>query len=119
VASVIARAADTGNKRVQQRVSAKSVAIESTFMLKNEIKSLHSAEERDGFARRDSLELATRGTIRHDDRGTAVWNWAVATGVLAGSKVSELLQMLDNPDLQIAGDGDITADWAGDPYNRR
>jgi len=87
-------------------------------MLKNEIKNLHPVENRNGFARPGALELATRGTIKHDDRGTAIWNWAVATGVLAGSKVSELLQMLDNPDLQITGDRDLGPDWAGDPYNR-
>jgi hypothetical protein len=91
-------------------------------MLKSEIESPHSVDEREDSARHESLEVATlsaaeAGRIRHDVRGTAIWNWAVATGVLAGSKVSELLQMLDNPDLQITADGNL-ADWAGDPYNR-
>lgn len=56
------------------------------------------------------------GQVRHDGRGTAVWKWDVATGVIAGSKASDLLQMLDNPMLEIAGEGN--PDWIGDPYNR-
>jgi hypothetical protein len=27
--------------------------------------------------------------------------------------------MLDNPTLALEGDGQLTAEWAGDPYNRR
>jgi hypothetical protein len=59
------------------------------------------------------------GKVIHDSRGNAVWQWAVATGVFAAIKSTELLNMLDNPTLalegQIAGDNE----WAGDPYNRR
>lgn len=58
------------------------------------------------------------GRVRHDDRGTAVWDWAVATGVLARSRPAELLQLLDNPILEIEDRADPVTVWAGDPYNR-
>ncbi len=58
------------------------------------------------------------GHVRHDARGNAIWNWDVATGVLARSKAGELLQMLHNPGLQIAQESEPAASWAGDPYNR-
>ena len=58
------------------------------------------------------------GSVQHDTRGNAFWNWDVATGVLAGTKAIELLQLLDNPTLQLAGECDFATAWAGDPYNR-
>ncbi len=59
------------------------------------------------------------GKVTHDARGTAVWDWAIATGVLAGSKRADLLQILDNPELEISGEELELADSrGGDPYNR-
>jgi hypothetical protein len=62
---------------------------------------------------------APGGKVVHDVRGNAIWDWAVATGVLAGTKSAELLRMLDNPMLSIEGECDLVGEWAGDPYNRR
>jgi hypothetical protein len=59
------------------------------------------------------------GKVIHDARGNAVWDWAVATGVLAGAKSAELLRMLDDPALALEGECALDHDWAGDPYNRR
>jgi hypothetical protein len=59
------------------------------------------------------------GKVVNDSRGNAIWDWAVATGVLAGIHSAELLRMLDDPTLTIDGDSGIAAEWAGDPYNRR
>jgi hypothetical protein len=64
-------------------------------------------------------ETARGGKVVHDLRGNAFWDWAVATGVLAGTKSAELLQMLDNPMLSVEGECGLVAEWAGDPYNRR
>lgn len=58
------------------------------------------------------------GKVIHDARGNAVWDWAVATGVLAGTKATELLRMLDNPTLALEGEIEVAGEWAGDPYNR-
>jgi len=60
------------------------------------------------------------GKVVHDARGTAVWNWDVATGVLAQKTVAELISTLDTPGmLHLEGpDAAPARDWAGDPYNR-
>lgn len=58
------------------------------------------------------------GKVVHDSRGNAMWDWAVATGVLAGTKAAELLRMLDNPTLALEGECELVGEWAGDPYNR-
>jgi hypothetical protein len=60
------------------------------------------------------------GKVVHDARGTAIWQWGVATGVFAAIKSTELLSMLENPTLSLEGELQMGADeWAGDPYNRR
>jgi hypothetical protein len=59
------------------------------------------------------------GKVSHDARGTAIWNWDVATGVLAASKSGDLLQMLDNPSLELDASCAQNPDRSGDPYNRR
>lgn len=57
--------------------------------------------------------------MSHDARGTAIWNWDVATSVLAASKSGDLLQMLENPTLELEAGCAQSPDWSGDPYNRR
>jgi hypothetical protein len=59
------------------------------------------------------------GKVVHDSRGTAVWDWDVATGVLAQKTVAELITTLDTPGLLgLEGEATPPRDWAGDPYNR-
>ena len=60
------------------------------------------------------------GKVVHDARGTAVWDWDVATGVLAQKTVAELITTLDTPGALglAADDAAPPRDWAGDPYNR-
>jgi hypothetical protein len=67
----------------------------------------------------ETREAARGGKVVHDLRGNAIWDWAVASGVLAGTKAAELLRMLDNPMLSIEGECELVGEWAGDPYNRR
>ncbi len=59
------------------------------------------------------------GKVTHDARGNAVWEWAMATGVFARIKASDLLSMLENPTLALESDCLTADEWAGDPYNRR
>jgi len=66
-----------------------------------------------------SVKPVAGGKVVHDARGNAVWDWAVATGVLARSKSAELLSLLDNPTLSLEGECELGGEWAGDPYNRR
>jgi len=60
------------------------------------------------------------GKVIHDSRGTAVWDWDVATGVLAQKTMAELITTLDAPGVLglEAADASPARDWAGDPYNR-
>jgi hypothetical protein len=59
------------------------------------------------------------GKVTHDARGNAVWDWDIATGVLARKSVAELLSSLDSPGmLSLDGEAEQVADWSGDPYNR-
>lgn len=59
------------------------------------------------------------GKVVHDSRGTAVWDWDVATGVLAQKTVAELITTLDAPGmLGLEADASPAQDWSGDPYNR-
>ena len=88
--------------------------VKSMIMSESGIPSIPAAAA-DG----ETAEKARGGKVVHDLRGNAIWDWAVATGVLAGAKSAELLRMLDDPTLAIEGGGELAGDWAGDPYNRR
>jgi hypothetical protein len=60
-----------------------------------------------------------RGRITHDPRGTAVWDWAIATGVLAKATTEQLLSALgDASTLSLEPSREPCNGWSGDPYNR-
>ncbi|MBV6423242.1 MAG: hypothetical protein NAOJABEB_01032 [Steroidobacteraceae bacterium] len=63
------------------------------------------------------------GRVRHDERGNAVWDLAVSTGVFALESTSKLLKRLEAPELKIDDDHELKLedDKGGgyDPYNRR
>ncbi len=66
----------------------------------------------------------TSGRVRHDERGNAVWDLAVSTGVFALEATSRLLKRLEAPELRIEDDKELKLedDSKGggyDPYNRR
>jgi hypothetical protein len=57
--------------------------------------------------------------VTHDPRGTAIWDWAVATGVLAKATTEQLLKSLAEPAaLTLELESEPTSGWSGDPYNR-
>jgi hypothetical protein len=59
------------------------------------------------------------GRVTHDSRGNAVWDWALATGVLARKTVAELIMTLDDSgELALDTGPERVNDWSGDPYNR-
>ena len=49
----------------------------------------------------DSLGGGPAGRVRHDERGKAVWDWAVATGEFATLSTSIALKKLEVADLKI------------------
>ena len=46
----------------------------------------------------------TTGRVQFDERGTAVWEWSIATGAFGREVSTERLQKLEHPALSIADD---------------
>ena len=81
--------------------------------------------------RNDSLDMPDRGPsgrVRHDERGVAVWDWAVATGEFATLSTTRALKKLEVADLQIEDHkpAELRLETTGrdkaggfDPYNQR
>jgi hypothetical protein len=44
------------------------------------------------------------GRVKHDDRGNAIWEWAVTTGAFTAEASTQRLKKLDNPTLSLAED---------------
>ena len=93
------------------------------IMLENNRKSISTLNDLD-TARSPTASGSNgerSGRVKHDSRGNAVWDWEFAAGIFASIKSTELLSKLDNPALALEGDTCCTdtADWSGDPYNRR
>ncbi|MBV6417930.1 MAG: hypothetical protein CMLOHMNK_02709 [Steroidobacteraceae bacterium] len=62
------------------------------------------------------------GRVRHDERGNAVWDLAVSTGIFALENTSKLLKKLEAPELAIEDDRELRLEEnkgrGYDPYNR-
>jgi hypothetical protein len=70
-------------------------------------------------ARTEPAPQATKGKVVHDERGNAVWDWAIETDVLTRTSATGLLRALsDHQSLALEADADKPASWSGDPYNR-
>ena len=79
----------------------------------------------------DSVEMPSAGPsgrVRHDERGVAVWDWAVATGEFATLSTTRALKKLEVADLQIEDHkpAELRLETTGrdkaggfDPYNQR
>jgi len=90
-------------------------------MSKNRL-SILTASER-GIPPDPGPEHATRSDrgrakVVHDARGTAVWDWAIETGVLAKRSASDLLTTLQKDAPSLECEQEPTQSWSGDPYNR-
>jgi hypothetical protein len=63
------------------------------------------------------------GRVRHDARGSAVWDLAITSGVFALESTAKLLKKLDAPELKLTDDEPLSLDDSKsggyDPYNRR
>jgi hypothetical protein len=69
------------------------------------------------------------GRVRHDERGMAVWDWAVASGEFAALSATNMMKKLDINDLKIEETQSAIRALAqpvgrdvgggGDPYNQR
>jgi hypothetical protein len=60
--------------------------------------------------KRDTVANNLSGRVKHDDRGNAVWEWAVATGSFGTDAVAQRLKKLDNSTLSLADDAPLSHD---------
>jgi hypothetical protein len=76
----------------------------------------------------ESARGGPSGRVRHDERGVAVWDWAVASGEFASLSTTRALKKLEVADLKIEDHKPVELklevsgrDKAGgfDPYNQR
>jgi hypothetical protein len=61
-------------------------------------------------SKRETLANNLTGRVKHDDRGNAVWEWAVATGSFGADPVAQRLKKLDNSTLSLADDAPLSPD---------
>ena len=85
-------------------------------MSKNRL-SIVTASDQGAAALQVSDHDGRRGKVVHDDRGRAVWDWAIETGVLAKQSTADLLTSLEQG-AALECEADPTTTWSGDPYNR-
>lgn len=114
-------------------------SIESTTMrlksmrLRRAEREQQEAEALAQKSKKDSVERprdsGPAGRVRHDDRGVAVWDWAVATGEFSTLSTTHALKKLEVADLKIEDTlrpTEIKLEVSGrdkgggfDPYNQR
>jgi len=86
-----------------------------------------AAESRNDTARMPRADDRPAGRVRHDERGVAVWDWAVATGEFATLSATRAMKKLQVADLKIddtVKKPELSLEKAGrdqgggfDPYN--
>jgi hypothetical protein len=54
--------------------------------------------------------------VVHDNRGNAIWNWAIDTDVTTPTGLLRALS--PSGELSLEGESDPSLGWQGDPYNR-
>jgi hypothetical protein len=102
----------------------KSLSLRRSDSGKAEIEPTPSREE----SADSSSGSRPSGRVRHDERGMAVWDWAVATGEFATLSATRAMKKLSIDDLQIEEPTPSKLTIApqgrdvgggGDPYNQR
>ena len=110
-------------------------SIETTTMRLKSLtlrRSGNNAEAEAKASREESVDMSSgsrpSGRVRHDERGMAVWDWAVATGEFAALSATRAMKKLSIEDLKIEESSPAKLTVApqgrdvgggGDPYNQR
>ena len=120
--------ADSGGFSIESTtMRLKSMKLRRAEVEKQEAERL--AAEKDDTVKLPGKGERPAGRVRHDERGMAVWDWAVATGEFATLSATRALKKLDMADLKIEETGhkpQLTLEKSGrdqgggfDPYNQR
>ena len=104
----------------------KSMKLRRAEVEKQEAERLTASKDETVKLKRDGRPS---GRVRHDERGVAVWDWAVSTGEAATLSTTRALKKLAVEDLKIADTHrtpELSLEKAGrdqgggfDPYNQR
>jgi len=63
----------------------------------------------------DDNEPVKSGRVKFDDRGNAIWEWAMATGAFGRDVADARLRSREHPGLAIVDDGPAPAEKMGNP----
>jgi hypothetical protein len=94
----------------QMPADSPGFSIESTTMRLKSVRLRRAEQEKQeaqrlGADTKDSVEMPSgnrpAGRVRHDERGVAVWDWAVATGEFATLSATHALKKLEVGNLKI------------------
>jgi len=126
------------HERATLAADSPGFSIESTTMRLKSMKLRRAEVEKQEAARLTAAKDETvklkrdgrpSGRVRHDERGVAVWDWAVSTGEAATLSTTRALKKLAVEDLKIADTHrtpELSLEKAGrdqgggfDPYNQR
>jgi len=85
---------------------------------------VRSSKERKSLPVITLCKTGSAGRIRHDERGAAVWDWSIETGVFDTLSASAVLRRLDVANLEMQDAPALAvvgrdAGGGGDPYNSR
>jgi hypothetical protein len=123
----------SGHERASLTSDSDSFSIESTTMRLKSLRvrraeAVNQAAAGDTARDAEMPRSGPSGRVRHDERGVAVWDWAVASGEFAALSTTRALKKLEvaelkiedhkTPELKLEVSG---RDKAGgfDPYNQR
>ena len=112
-------------------IETTTMRLKSLKLRRTEAENQHISDALKPVKNQDSIDAPGRGPsgrVRHDERGMAVWDWAVATGEFATLSTTVALKKLEVADLEITDHKPTELklevsgrDKAGgfDPYNQR
>jgi hypothetical protein len=112
-------------------IESTTMRLKSLRLRRAEVASHEAGDLGKPPATTDSVELPSggpSGRVRHDERGVAVWDWAVASGEFATLSTTRALKKLEVAELEIQDHqpAELKLEVSGrdkaggfDPYNQR
>jgi hypothetical protein len=112
-------------------IETTTMRLKSLRLRRAEVANQEVDESAKASASRDAVDMprsGPSGRVRHDERGVAVWDWAVATGEFATLSTTRALKKLEVADLKIEDHqpAELKLEVSGrdkaggfDPYNQR
>jgi hypothetical protein len=112
-------------------IETTTMRLKSLKLRRAEVANQEVTKVIDSAKPQDSVDMpggGPSGRVRHDARGVAVWDWAVATGEFAALSTTRALKKLEVADLQIEDHkpAELKLEVSGrdkaggfDPYNQR